>query len=44
MKKLESIQDKLCIATVFVVFIIIDLYILIKGHLIVYKEKYIDSK
>lgn len=42
--KLEEVHDKLCIAAVFVMFCLMDLYILIKGYGIVFKEKYIDHK
>jgi hypothetical protein len=42
--KLEELHDKLCIAAVFVMFCVVDLYILIKGYFIVYKEKYFNRK
>ena len=42
--KLEEVQDKLCIIAAFLMFCLMDFYILIKGYCIVYKEKYFNRK
>jgi len=39
MNKIEKIQDKFFIYLTFVIFCIVDLYIMIKEKIIIYKEK-----
>ena len=42
--KFEELHDKLCIAAVFVMFCVIDFYVMIKGYFNVFKEKYFNRK
>ena len=45
MKKiLENVLDKIGITIMFIIFCIVDLYILAKGYYNVYKEKYFNRK